>query len=136
VVSLSKKEIHTSGTRKRSTARLTLVAGTGVVHVNKMLLDYFTPKLARLKIQEPLLLIPEIASKVDIDINVIGGGVMSQADATRQALGKALSEMGGEKVKKTLIQYDRSFLVADNRFKETRKPNDSRARAARQKSYR
>jgi small subunit ribosomal protein S9 len=137
VVKLTKsKVIHTSGKRKRSVARLSMTQGQGLVRINGKMLDCYEPKLARLKIQEPLLLVGDIASKVHIDINVHGGGVMSQVDAARQALGKALSELGGEKVRRMLLQYDRSFLVADTRFKEQCKPNDSKARAKRQKSYR
>lgn len=130
------KVIHTSGTRKRSVARLTLKPGKGLVRVNGLMLDSYEPKLARMKIMEPLILVGDLASQVHIDINVRGGGVISQADAIRQAMGKALSELGGEKTRLILLKYDRSLLVADTRFKETCKPNDSKARAKRQKSYR
>ena len=61
---------------------------------------------------------------------------MSQVDAMRQAIGIALSELGGEKVRKILVDYDRTFLVADTRRKEPCKPNDSKARAKRQSSKR
>jgi small subunit ribosomal protein S9 len=130
------KVIHTSGARKRAKARLTLKPGKGLVRINGIMLDTFEPRLARLKIQEPLLLVGDIASKIHMDINVEGGGRMSQVDAIRQAMGRALSELGGEKTRKILVDYDRAFLVADTRRKETRKPNDSKARAKRQKSYR
>lgn len=130
------KVIHTSGARKRSKARLTLLPGTGLVRINGRMLDTFEPRLARLKIQEPLIIAGDLASKVRMDIIVEGGGVMSQVDAIRQAIGRALSELGGEKTRKLLVDYDRAFLVADTRRKETRKPNDSKARAKRQKSYR
>lgn len=130
------KVIHTAGKRKRSIARLTLCPGQGLVRINGQLLQSFEPKLARLKIEEPLILVGDLASKVHIDVNVYGGGIMSQIDAVRQAMGKAFSELGGEKVRRMLLDYDRSLLVADTRFKEQRKPNDSKARAARQKSYR
>ena len=39
-------------------------------------------------------------------------------------------------LRKAFLSYDRTLLVADVRRKEQRKPNDSKARAARQKSYR
>ena len=130
------KVIHTSGTRKRSKARLTMAPGKGLVRINGRSLDTFEPKLARMKIREPLLLVGDLANKVHIDVNVYGGGVMSQVEAVRQAMGKAFSELGGEKVRRMLIGYDRSFIVADTRYKETCKPNDSKARAKRQKSYR
>ena len=41
-----------------------------------------------------------------------------------------------KKLKKTFLDYDRQLMIADIRMKEQRKPNDSRARAKRQKSYR
>ena len=130
------KVIHTAGSRKRAIARLTLVPGQGLVRINGQLLSSYEPKLARMKLQEPLLLVGDLASKVHIEVNVIGGGVMSQVDAVRQAMGRAFAELGGEKVKRMLSDYDRSLLVADTRFKEQCKPNDSKARAKRQKSYR
>ena len=82
------KVIHTSGTRKRSVARLTLHPGKGLVRINGRMLDVIEPKLARMKLQEPLLLVGDIASKIHIDVNVYGGGIMSQVDAIRQAMGK------------------------------------------------
>ncbi len=137
MVSLSKsKVVITSGRRKRAIARLRLLPGSGMIRVNGMALDAYGSKLARLKIKEPLLLVSDIADKVNISVNVHGGGIISQVDAIRQALGRALSEFGGEKVRKILVNYDRTFLVADTRRKEPCKPNDSKARAKRQKSYR
>jgi small subunit ribosomal protein S9 len=113
-----------------------LKPGKGLIRINGKTLDTVEPRLARMKIQEPLLLVGDIASQVHIDVNVYGGGIMSQADAIRQAMGRALSAFGGEKIRRTLVKYDRSFLVADTRYKEQCKPNDSKARAKRQKSYR
>jgi small subunit ribosomal protein S9 len=130
------KVIHTSGTRKLSVARLTLTPGQGLVRVNGQLLEVYEPRLARMKLKEPLLLVGELASKVHIEVSVSGGGIISQVDAVRQAMGRAFAELGGEKVKRMLLDYDRSLLVADTRHKEQRKPNDSKARAKRQKSYR
>jgi small subunit ribosomal protein S9 len=137
VVDLSKsKVINTSGARKSAKARLTLKPGKGLVRINGQTLDTYEPKLARLKLQEPLIVVGDLASKVHIEIKVEGGGIISQVDAMRQAIGRAFSELGGEKVRKILVDYDRAFLVADTRRKEPCKPNDSRARAKRQKSYR
>jgi len=130
------KVIQTSGKRKRAIARLKLSEGKGQVRINGVALDAFGTELARLKVREPLLLVPDIAGKIHISITVNGGGIMSQVDAMRQAIGRALSEFGGAKVKKVLLDYDRTFLVADTRRKEPCKPNVSKARAKRQKSYR
>jgi len=134
---MSKEIVHVSGKRKSAIARATMRPGKGIVRVNGILLDVFEPKLARMKIREPLMLADEIASKVDVDIVVCGGGVMSGADAARLAVARALVEFEGKAVlREKFLNYDRSLLVADVRYKETCKPNDSKARAKRQKSYR
>ena len=73
--------------------------------------------------------------EIDIDIQVNGGGANGQADAIRLAIARALVEHD-KKLKKTFDDYDRLLLVADVRRKEACKPNDSKARAKRQKSYR
>ena len=131
------KAVHTSGKRKRSIARATLKPGSGIVRLNKILIDNLQQKLARMKLREPLILAEELALNVDIDVNAHGGGFMSQAEAARLAIAKALVEYSKDsKLEKRFQDYDRQLLVADVRRKETRKPNDSKARAARQKSYR
>ncbi|MBI4440224.1 30S ribosomal protein S9 [Candidatus Woesearchaeota archaeon] len=131
------KIILTSGKRKRSIARVALREGKGRVWVNKMLLDMYPQELYRLKMQEPLIIAGDVSSKVDIDVNVHGGGISSQADASRLGIAKALVQYAkGEKLKEIFLNYDRTLLVADVRRKEVCKPNDSKARAKRQKSYR
>jgi small subunit ribosomal protein S9 len=131
------KVIHTSGTRKRAIARATLKDGKGKVVINKILLENFQPNVLKMKIMEPILLAKEIADKVDIHVNIMGGGISGQAEAARLAIARALVEYSrGEKLKKTFLSYDRHLLVADVRQNEPCKPNDSKPRAARQKSYR
>lgn len=130
------KQIHVSGKRKRAIARATLMSGNGNVRINKLNLDYYEPKLARTKIREPLLLTKEVSDKVDINVSVMGGGVMSQAEAVRLAIGRALVKHNAN-LKERLLDYDRHLLVADVRRKEVSKPNSKgQARSKRQKSYR
>jgi len=129
------KAIITSGKRKRAIARATLTPGKGRIRVNKQFVSIIEPKLARLKIEEPLLLAEDI-NTIDIDVNVIGGGVMSQAEAARLAIARALVK-NNKKLEKIFLTYDRHLLVADIRRKEPRKPNThGKARSKRQKSYR
>jgi small subunit ribosomal protein S9 len=132
------KAIHESGKRKRAIARATAYQGTGMVRVNRVLLQNYTPQLYQMKIREPLLLAGEAAGKVDIDVKVIGGGIASQADAARLAIAKSLVSFSkGTKLKELFLQYDRNMLVADVRRKEVKKPNrHGKARAKVQKSYR
>lgn len=129
------KIIHTQGKRKRSVARATLRPGKGKVKINGLYLDNFGDHIIRMRIVEPLVLAEELAKKIDLDINVVGGGVNGQADAVRLAISRALVEQD-KKLKKVFEEYDRLLLVADIRRKESCKPNDSKARAKRQKSYR
>ena len=131
------KVVQKSGKKKRAIARATLKPGNGKIKINNQLLEIIEPKLARAKMKEPLMLAGELSNKVNIDVSVVGGGTISQADASRLAIARALVEYSKDpKLEKTFLDYDRQLLVADVRRKEVRKPNRSKARAKRQKSYR
>ena len=132
------KNINTSGKRKRAIARATLRQGNGFVRINHIPIDFIEPKMSRLKLREPLILAGDAANKVDIDVHVIGGGITSQAEASRLAIAKALVDFTkSDKLKETFLNYDRNLLVADVRRKEPAKPNrHGQARAKVQKSYR
>ena len=132
-----KKVVHVSGKIKRSVARATLKQGKGRVKINNISIDVYEPKIARMKIIEPLIIAGDLAKDVDINVDIRGGGVISGAEAAKLAIGRALVEWAGKSsLKEDLLNYDRTMLVADVRYKEQRKPNDSKARAKRQKSYR
>lgn len=129
--------INTSGKRKTAVARAVAREGTGKVRINSIPVEAWVPELAKLKIMEPLTMVPDKAAKVDIDVEVSGGGVMGQADATRTAIAKAIVEYyGDEALEKALKQYDRSMLISDIRRKLPKKPLGRGARKKRQKSYR
>jgi len=129
------KEIQTTGKRKAAIARATLTPGKGQVFINAFSLKQYSPETAKLRIQEPLLLAGDTAKQVDIKIKVTGGGWNGQAEAVRLSIAKALVLLNKD-LKKIFLDYDRHLLVADVRRKEPCKPNDSKARAKRQKSYR
>jgi len=131
------KIVHVSGKRKRAIARATLRQGRGIIKINKIPLDNYSPKLARQKIREPLLLAGVAAEKLDISVNVAGGGISSQADAARLSIARGIAEFSkSEKIRDVFLKYDRQLLVADVRRNEPHKPNRSKPRAKRQKSYR
>jgi small subunit ribosomal protein S9 len=131
------KIAHVSGKRKRAIARATIKQGKGVIRINSLNLEAIDSKIAKLMIKEPILLAGDVAKKVDISIKVNGGGWHSQADATRLVIAKALVKFTESKeLKKTYLDYDRHLLVSDVRRTEPSKPNDSKPRAKRQKSYR
>lgn len=131
------KVVQASGFRKRSVARATLKPGSGIVRVNSGLLETYMPLNARRRIMEPLHLAPAYADKLDIHVNVFGGGVTGQADAVRLAIARGIVLYTGDETLKTEYEtYDRTLVVADTRRKEMCKPNNSKARHKRQKSYR
>lgn len=130
------KAIHTSGKRKTAVARATLTDGNGKVKINNKSLNIYEPRLAKLKIQEALILAGDIAAKVDVCVNVHGGGAIAQSEAARLAIAKALAQHS-KKLEKVFQEYDRNLLVADVRRRESSKPNcHGKARAKKQKSYR
>ena len=126
-----------TGRRKTAVARVVLKKGEGSFFINNEKYDlYINNNLLRLKVREPLV-IAQAEGKYDIKVNVFGGGQSSQVDAIRQAIARALVDVtGSEDLKKKFLNYDRSLIVSDTRLKEMYKPNNSKARAKRQKSYR
>ena len=133
---MEQKTITTHGKRKRAIARAVLKPGKGIILINDSDLENYEPELFRLKIKEPLILAGDIAGQVDIKVNALGGGISSQTNAIRLAIGKALAEYS-PRLKKVFLDYDRQLMVADVRRKESAKPNrHGQARAKRQKSYR
>ncbi len=129
--------VNTSGKRKTAIARAVVKAGTGRVTVNKVPIEVYSPELARLKIEEPLGLVPERAQGVDIAVTVQGGGVMGQAAAARTAIARGLVDYyKDDELEAIFRQYDRSLLINDDRRKLPKNPMGPGARAKKQKSYR
>ena len=133
------KAIIITGKRKTAIAKALIREGTGMIRVNKKPIDLF-PFFQRLTLLEPIRVAEEFLKQklnVDVDVNVKGGGSESQAEASRLAIAKAIVAFTkNPDLRHAFIAYDRNMLVADTRRKEMYKPNDSKARASRQKSYR
>lgn len=97
----------------------------------------------RFKVYEPILVAGEEAfSAIDIRLRVKGGGHTSQVYALRQAIAKAVvayyakyfDAASALELKKKLVAYDRTLLIADPRRAEPKKFGGHGARARRQKS--
>jgi len=131
------EHVNTSGKRKTAIARAVVKEGNGKVTINKIPLEIYSPELARLKIEEPLGLVPERASKVDIAVIVKGGGVMGQAAAARTAIARGLVDYyKDEELDAVFRAYDRTLIINDDRRKLPKNPLGHGARAKKQKSYR
>ena len=96
----------------------------------------------RLKVYEAVLVAGEDHfSTIDIRVRVKGGGHTSQVYAIRQAIAKALvayhaknsDAYSAMELKKKLVAYDRTLLIADPRRMEPKKFGGAGARARRQK---
>lgn len=134
------RDLVTAGKRKTAVAKATIKAGEGMIRINKKPISHFN-YFQQLYLNEPLEISKSILNDslktVDITVNVHGGGQEGQVEAARLAIARAIvAYFKSQPLKKALLSYDRALIVADTRRKEQRKPNDSRARAARQKSYR
>ena len=93
---------------------------------------------------EPVLVAGEDSfAPLDIRVRVKGGGHTSQVYAIRQAIAKALvayyakyiDAYSSMALKKKLVAYDRTLLIADPRRMEPKKFGGQGARARRQKRY-
>lgn len=131
------KIVNTSGKRKTAIARATLRPGSGMVRINSVPLEVYPNEMVRMKISEPLLLVPNAIDEIDVAIDVNGGGIMGQAEAVRTALARGILKWHNDpQIKDIYLSYDRSLLVNDSRQKESKKPHGRGARKKFQKSYR
>jgi len=127
-----------AGKRKTCIAKAFIKNGTGKITINNLHYEHL-PLIHRLMIKEPLDIAKAVLGdlKFDIDVRTAGGGNESKIDAARLSIAKAIVGFtGSAELKKAMVEYDRSMLVADVRRKEPYKPGDSKARSKRQKSYR
>jgi small subunit ribosomal protein S9 len=79
-----------TGRRKTSTARVIMRAGSGTLTVNgRPVENYFGRETSKMILLQPLQLV-EQAGKLDIAVNVCGGGLSGQAGAIRHGITRAL----------------------------------------------
>ena len=114
-----------TGRRKNSVARVRIMPGEGKVTVNaRPFSAYFPRESNRLIIMQPLET-AKSESKLDIFVNVNGGGLSGQAGAIKQGIARALVKMDATlkaDIKKA------GFLTRDSRMRERKKYGRKRAR--------
>ena len=125
------------GARKTARATAVIRSGQGRVRINGYLLESIPNYLQREIMITPLRLAGDLRYKVDIDVDVEGGGVMGQAYAAAIAISRALVGFTrSAELKRRLIQYDRHLLVGDSRRTEPKKFGGPGPRRRYQKSFR
>ena len=131
---VKKVEPVNTGRRKSSVARVRVIEnGSGVITVNgKKLEEYSGLGTLQYIVKQPLTLLG-IEDKVDVIVNVQGGGLTGQAGAIRHAISRGLVKVN-EQYKAELKKA--GFLTRDARAKERKKYGLKKARKAPQYSKR
>jgi small subunit ribosomal protein S9 len=116
---------YATGRRKEATARVWLKAGDGTVTVNgRDINNYFGRETSKMVLFQPLEIL-EQRGKVDLTVNVKGGGLSGQAGAIRHGIARALCAFNPEfrpMLKKA------GFLTRDARAVERKKYGQPGAR--------
>jgi small subunit ribosomal protein S9 len=97
VAEVKAKKNHYLGTGRRKTAvaRVRLAEGSGAIRINgRSLEEYFTEDKDRLAVTGPLEVV-EMRNRLDVFVNVKGGGFTGQAGAVCQGIARALKAMFG-----------------------------------------
>ena len=126
--------------RKRAIARASVRAGSGIIRVNREKIEIVEPVELRRLMVEPIEVSSATSSVfkgIDIDVNVRGGGAVSQAQAVRGVIAKGIVKFSGsDAIRDDYLRYDRFMIVDDPRRVEPKKFLGTKARARFQKSYR
>ena len=130
---MAKEQFLGTGRRKKSVARVRLIAGNGNITVNhKDLEEFFGYETLRMLVRSPLELTERLGS-YDVIATVHGGGYTGQAGAMRHGIARALikaePDLRGQ-VKAA------GYLTRDPRMKERKKDGLKAARRAPQFSKR
>jgi small subunit ribosomal protein S9 len=146
-----------TGRRKTAVARVRIAEGTGKITINKRSLEgFFTEDKDRNAVLGPLLL-TEMRNRLDVFVNVRGGGISGQGGAICQGLARALKDMFGKTPGEPAAQppptaegaapepteslfskklRDSGYLTRDGRMKERKKYGRKGARKSFQFSKR
>ncbi len=129
-----KEYIYAVGRRKTATAQVKLYKkGKGEVEVNSQKIEEYFPTFSwQAIIYAPLKVVGQ-AERLKVVAKVSGGGKISQAEAIRHGISRALLEINPN-FRKPLRKH--GYLTRDPRMKERKKPGLKRARRAPQWSKR
>jgi small subunit ribosomal protein S9 len=114
-----------TGRRKTATARVRVTEGTGKLTCNGRTFDsYFSHENFSKQAYAPLLTV-SLREKIDVTVNVSGGGVAGQAGAVAHGIARALQKMNAE-LRSPLKKA--GHIKRDPRAKERKKPGQPGAR--------
>jgi len=123
---VSTQTFHGVGKRKSSIARVIIKPGNGKFSINnKTLVEYFRRPTSRMVVEHALKLV-EMLKKIDVQVNVIGGGLSGQAGAIRHGITRAFLVMDKEF---TSPLKKAGLVTRDSRRKERKLYGQKGARA-------
>jgi len=114
-----------TGRRKNAVARVRITPGTGKRIINgKLMKEYLQREVLEMVVEQPFD-VSGLSDKLDLKVNVIGGGLSGQAGAIRHGVSRALVTYD-ESLKADLKKN--GFLTRDPRMVERKKPGRPKAR--------
>jgi small subunit ribosomal protein S9 len=114
-----------TGRRKTSVARVRIASGTGKFIVNgRPFENYFPTETLRMVVNQPLV-VTSLAGKLDIRVNVQGGGPNGQAGAVRHGIARALTKSD---INLRPALKSEGLLTRDSRKRERKKYGQPGAR--------
>ena len=121
----NEQRVYATGRRKEAVARVWLQPGEGKITINgRDLHTYFGRETSRMVLLQPLDLVGR-REKVDVWVNVSGGGLSGQAGAIRHGISRALVKLDPE-LRQQLKKA--GFLTRDARVVERKKYGQPGAR--------
>ncbi len=117
--------INTIGRRKTAVARIYMTPGKGEIKVNgRDYKEYFPFEVHQIVLQQPFTTLNN-GESYDLKVNVRGGGITGQAEATRMAIARALVEYSADN--RPALKKE-GFLTRDPRMVERKKYGRRKAR--------
>lgn len=114
-----------TGRRKTAVARVRLATGSGKITVNGRAFDnYFPLETLRSTVSQPLT-VTGTSDKLDVRVNVTGGGPNGQAGAVRHGIARALLQFDANL--RSALKAE-GFLTRDPRMRERKKYGQPGAR--------
>lgn len=114
-----------TGRRKVAVARVWIKAGTGEITINHRHIDaYFGRQTSKMIVRQPLEIV-ELKDKLDVIVNVVGGGLSGQAGAIRHGITRALMLYNPEF---RPVLKKAGFITRDSRAVERKKYGQPGAR--------
>jgi small subunit ribosomal protein S9 len=123
---ITAERYYATGKRKSAVARVWLIPGSGQITVNKRPVEEYFPRPTLLRSMEQPLVLTGNKDRLDVLVNVCGGGVSGQADAVTHGISRALLEVSHEY---RAVLKKAGLIRRDSRIKERKKYGQRGARA-------